>query len=207
MHMSEKPENTETRNEVVDWVYDTALRPENYAHILKTWDTYIAKGVLAKQQEATSLIDTKILAQHFFRAMEVFEKTRESQRQQLQAFLDEQIFASAVVSMNGRVLASNDIAKIRLPLKPEDSLYDLSLEPASLDVFRKALIDCQTQAETNPKNLSLRILDEDGSGTVLIAEILTHHGFTDCTEKSVGADKILPRGMESVRGRYCARRL
>jgi len=180
-----KYEETQTRNEVVDWVYDAALRPENYALILKTWDKYIAKGVLAKSTNEGALIDTKILAQHFVRAVEVFEKTKKVQRQKLQVFLDEQVFASAIVSMDGIVLASNAIAKKRLSLRPKERLYDLRLEPESLDVFRTALRDFRHDAKHLPKNLNLRVLDEVGSGTLLVAEILTGHGFTDCAEDNV----------------------
>ncbi|MCF6220437.1 MAG: LuxR C-terminal-related transcriptional regulator [Robiginitomaculum sp.] len=185
LNRDDKYEDSQTRNEVVDWVYDAALRPENYALILKTWDAYIAKGVLANRSNEDTLIDTKILAQHFVRAIEVFEQTKKVQRQKLQVFLDEQVFASAIVSMDGTVLASNEIAKKRLSLRPNEKLYDLSLEPESLHIFRTALRDFRNNATKPPKNLNLRVLDEGGSGTLLVAEILTQHGFTDCAEDNV----------------------
>ena len=115
----------------------------------------------------------------------MFEQTKKVQRQKLQVFLDEQVFASAIVSMDGVVLASNEIAKKRLALQPKERLYDLSLEPESLDIFRTALREFRRNTSNLPKNLNLRVLDDDGSGTLLVAEILTGHGFTDCAEDNV----------------------
>jgi len=181
------------RHTVVDWVYDTALHPENYARILSVWDGFISEyGLTEKTSNIVSASQSNILSQHFLRAMQVYEKTKKIQRQRLQSFLDKQVFASAIVSVHGKVLASNEIAKSRLPLKPGDSLYELQLDPDSLKKFRNALasvqsnLDLARQAEKNlQKGLSLRILDTEGTGTLLIAEILTNHGFNDCDEDVV----------------------
>jgi len=181
------------RHEVVDWVYDTALHPENYSRILGVWAGHISKTASAgKVDVGAGNSEANVLSQHFLRAMEVYEKTKKFQRQKLQGFLDKQVFASAIVSLHGKVLASNEIAKSRLPLKPGDTLYDLQLEQSSLKKFRKSLEDVKRypdaaqQPEKNlQKGLSLRILDAEGTGTLLIAEMLTNHGFTDCDEDVV----------------------
>lgn len=175
------------RHEVVDWVYDTALHPENYARILSVWDGFISSAALGgKAGVGVDESQSNILSQHFLRAMEVYEKTKKFQRQRLQSFLDQQVFASAIVSVHGKVLASNEIAKSRLPLKPGDTLYDLQLDTDSLKKFSNSLASVQSNPDAaQPKGLSLRILDAEGTGTLLIAEILTNHGFTDCDEDMV----------------------
>lgn len=170
---------------LIDAVYETAIKPQNYLNFARIWDGYFAGHMLDDGTwKSPEIVGTDILKQHFERALNVFERTKTQREYRASQFLDDQRFAAAVTHLDGSLIMSNSSFDRQFKLRMGQSIYDNLERLGSAKKPHEKPSNGELQRVENPTVVTRYFLP-DGQETIIVIEQLRDHGFDDIDAENV----------------------
>ena len=122
---------------LVDLVYDVALDPARFEHLMDYWQTFIEP---LRPDDATGIapiLDDPLIAKHFLRASRILDhaaaKDHRDLLQDTLAGLDK--FIALALDHTGRIAATNATARRAWALSPEQHIKDLPIHRHDLEAL------------------------------------------------------------------------